>query len=63
MLIAVHTNKLCKYFTNFLRFLYFGTRLKHINKYEGCLLYFGIREQIQILIIENRYIVFQNIPH
>ena len=26
-------------------------------------LYFGIREQKQILIIENRFIVFQNIPH
>ena len=31
--------------------------------YAGCLLYFGIREQKQILIIENRFIVFQNIPH
>ena len=30
--------------------------------YEGCLLYFGIREQKQILFIENRFIVFQN-PH
>ena len=30
---------------------------------EGCLLYFGIREQKQILIIENRFIVFQYIPH
>ena len=29
--------------------------------YEGCHLYFGIREQKQILIIENRFIVFQNI--
>ena len=28
--------------------------------YEDCLLYFGIREQKQILIIENRFIVFQN---
>ena len=34
-----------------------------IKTYEGCLLYFGIREQKQILIIENRFIVFQNIPH
>ena len=31
--------------------------------YEGCFLYFGIREQKQILITENRCIVFQNIPH
>ena len=31
--------------------------------YVGCLLYFGIREQKQILIIKNRFIVFQNIPH
>ena len=31
--------------------------------YEGYLLYFGIREQKQTLIIENRFIVFQNIPH
>ena len=31
--------------------------------YEGWLLYFGIREQKQTLIIENRSIVFQNIPH
>ena len=31
--------------------------------YEGCLLHFGIREQKQILIIENSFIVFQNIPH
>ena len=30
---------------------------------KGCLLYFGIREQKQILVIENRFIVFQNIPH
>ena len=30
---------------------------------EGCHLYFGIREQKQILIIENRFIVWQNIPH
>ena len=29
----------------------------------NCLLYFGIREQKQILIIENRFIVSQNIPH
>ena len=29
--------------------------------YAGCLLYIGIREQKQILIIENRFIVFQNI--
>ena len=33
------------------------------SEYEGCLLFFGIREQKQILIIENRFIVFQNIPH
>ena len=31
--------------------------------YEDCLLYLGNREQNQILIIENRFIVFQNIPH
>ena len=31
--------------------------------YEGCLLSFGIREQKQILIIENCFIVSQNIPH
>ena len=30
---------------------------------DNCLLYFGIRQQNQILIIENRFIVFQNIPH
>ena len=33
------------------------------ERYEGCLLYFEIREEKQILIIENRFIVFQNIPH
>ena len=33
------------------------------TQYEGCLLYFGIKEQKQILIIENCFIVFQNIPH
>ena len=33
------------------------------SEYEGCLLYSGIREQKQILTIENRFIVFQNIPH
>ena len=33
-----------------------------IYLYEGCLLYFRIREQKQILIIEKRFIVFQNIP-
>ena len=33
------------------------------SSYEGCLLYFGIREQKQILIIINRFIVFQIIPH
>ena len=31
--------------------------------YEACLLYFGIREQKQILVIENHFIVFQNILH
>ena len=30
--------------------------------YEGCLLYFGIREQKKKNIIENRFIVFDNIP-
>ena len=30
--------------------------------YEGCLLYFGISGQKQILIIKNRFIVFLNIP-
>ena len=34
-----------------------------IYTYEGCLLYFRIKEQKQLLIIENRFIVFQNIPH
>ena len=39
-------------------------RFKHLSAvYEGCLLYFGIREQKQILIIEKRFIVFQNVPH
>ena len=33
------------------------------QKVASCLLHFGIREQKQILIIENRFIVFQNIPH
>ena len=36
--------------------------LQHQQPYEGCLLYFGIREQKQILIIENRFIVFQSTP-
>ena len=36
---------------------------KNVLRYGGCLLYFGIREQKQILIIENRFIVFQNIRH
>ena len=31
-------------------------------EYEGWLLYFGIIEQKEILIIENRFIVFQDIP-
>lgn len=31
--------------------------------YESCLLDFGIKEQKQILIIENRIIVLQNISH
>ena len=31
--------------------------------YVGCLLYFGIREQQQILNIENPFIVFQKILH
>ena len=31
--------------------------------YEDCLVHLGIREQKQILVIENRFIVFQNIPH
>ena len=35
----------------------------NFNFYEGWLLYFGIREQKQILIIENRFIVFENVPH
>ena len=37
----------------------------HMNEiiYDGCLLYLGIREQKQILIIENRFVVFQNILH
>ena len=34
-----------------------------MRKYKGYLLYFGNGEQKQILIIENRFIVFQNIPH
>ena len=33
------------------------------STYVDCLLYFVIREQKQILIIENRFIVFENIPH
>ena len=45
------------------KFLYFC--IFHFEKpfYEGCLLYFGIREQKQILTIDNRFIVFQSIPH
>ena len=31
--------------------------------YEGCILYFVINEQKQILIIESRFIIIQNIPH
>ena len=31
--------------------------------WSSCLLYFGIREQKQILIIENRFSAFQNMPH
>ena len=34
-----------------------------MRKYKGYLLYFGNGEQKQILIIENCFIVFQNIPH
>ena len=30
--------------------------------YEGCLLYLGIREQKQILIIENRFLFFKIFP-
>ena len=33
------------------------------HAYEGCLLYFGIGEQQQILIVETCFIVFQNIAH
>ena len=38
---------------------------KSTNKWvnEDLLLYFGIREPKQTLIIENRFIVFQNILH
>ena len=35
----------------------------HLKYATSFLLYFGIREQKQILIRENRFIVFQNIPH
>ena len=31
--------------------------------YEGCLLNFRIRKLKQILIIENGFIVFKNVPH
>lgn len=31
--------------------------------YEGYILYFGIKEQKQTLINENRFTVFQNILH
>ena len=35
---------------------------ERVIDYERCILYFGIREQKQILIIENRFIAFENIP-
>ena len=35
--------------------------MNSIYRYEGCLLYFGFREQKQILVIENRFIIFQNL--
>lgn len=41
-----------------------GNSLENIIiKYEGCLLYFGFREQKQMLIIKNRFIVFQSTLH
>ena len=42
--------------------LYLSCRFRLLHSYEGCLLYFGISEQKQTLIIENRFIVFQNMP-
>ena len=49
----------------FIKILFKNLHFLSINmtKYGGCLLYFGIREQKQILIIQYRFIVFQNIPH
>ena len=38
-------------------------RTSTTDEYEGCPLYFGIREQKQILIIAKYFIVFQNIPN
>ena len=38
-------------------------RLPNNNYFRGLILYFGIRERKQILIIEERFIIFQYIPH
>ena len=43
--------------------MYLKSVLNFICMYESCLLYFGITEQKQILIIEIGFIVFQNAPY